>query len=91
MHKHKHSEATKLKISEMKRKNFALKPMDDQWKEKIRESNKATYAALKRSYMIQEYGVKFMEAEFGVEYMIKEYGKDYAKKYANMNHDIKTL
>jgi hypothetical protein len=89
MNRKKHSEATKQKMRETKLKKYAERPMSEQWKEKIRKSNKITAEAKGRAYMILEYGVKFMEAEYGIEYMKNTYGQDYATKYANM--DIKTL
>jgi hypothetical protein len=84
MHNVKHTEEAKKKMSETKKKNYALKPISSEWKEKIRQTNKANYAAMKRAYMITEYGIEFLEKNYGIEYMIQEYGTDYRIKYANM-------
>jgi hypothetical protein len=88
MHNVKHSEASKQKMREAKLKKYAEKPMDIEWKKKIGESNKATYAKMKKEYEIQTYGWAYLEMINGKVWMKATYGNDYQTKYrmeSNMN------
>jgi hypothetical protein len=81
MHTQKHSEETKKRMSENKLKQFAQTPMSQEWKEKIRETNKVSYARMRKVYEIETYGWGYLEQKHGKVFMKNTYGTDYQTKY----------